>query len=387
MILLCLFLGVLLSLTNVSSSYAESPRAELYTMGPGNELFTRFGHAVLCVTTESWSPALCFNYGTTDFSRPVGLTWDVLLGRAEFYVAVYRIDDMLMAYRSQDRTVYRQTLPLSNEQVLRLAEKLDEDTQPDNRTYLYDHFLDNCSTKPRDLIDDVSGGLLASMKRSENPTYRELVDEGLGGSWLLMFLGDLCLGRRLDRVTTPYEAMFLPRVLRGSVTERLGSVPETVYARKAPLQPSRPKAARVSTWLFMMSFAAITSTVILWGPARLATAARIFVGLIWGAQGALLLFLAVVSSSPEIRYNENLLVFFVTDFLLAVGRPKLIVWYARIRVAELMLVGVLAAAGVLIQPIWPFWCAAIVPLLAVAILAFNRSRLRWLFSSRSAPWV
>lgn len=384
MILLCVFLGVLLSLTNVSSSYAESPRADLYTMGPGNDLFSRFGHAALCVATESWSPALCFNYGTTDFSRPVRLTWDVLRGRAEFYVAVYTIDDMLMAYQSQDRTIYRQTLPLSDEQVLMLAEKLDYDTHPDNRSYRYDHFLDNCSTKPRDLIDNVSGGLLASMKRSENPTYRELVDEGLGGSWLLMFLGDLCLGRRLDRVTTPYEAMFLPRELRGAVTERLGSLPVTVYARKTPFQPIRPKAARLYTWLIMVGFAATTSIAILWGPIRLATLTRVFVGLTLGALGSLLLFLAVASSAPEIRFNENLLVFFATDFLLVTGRPKLIAWNTRLRVIALGLVGALGAAGVLIQPLWPFWWAAIAPLLA---LVLSHNRRRRLSSSRSSPWA
>jgi hypothetical protein len=363
---LFLVLGLVLCGTNLSLSHAETPQAELYTMGPGEELFTRFGHAALCVTTESWTPALCFNYGTTDFSRPVGLTWDVLRGRAEFFVSVQRLDDMLIAFQSQDRTIYRQTLPLSNEQVLRLARELNEDAQPENRAYLYDHFLDNCSTKPRDLIDGVTGGVLATMNRSENPTYRELVDEGLGHRWLLMFFSDLLLGRRLDHVTTPYEAMFSPRALRGAVAERFGSAPVTVYARQAPLPPVDAEAARLWTWLLMIGFAATTSAAIAWGSIRLATAARVFVGLTLGALGTLTLFMAIASPEPGIRYNENLLVFLATDFLLVTGRWKLISWNARLRVVELGLVGVLAAAGVLIQPLWPFWCAALAPLVAVA---------------------
>jgi hypothetical protein len=345
-------------------------------MGPGDELFTRFGHAALCVTTESWSPALCFNYGTTDFSRPVGLTWDVLLGRAEFFVSVQRLDDMLASFQSQDRTIYRQILPLSDEQVLRLARKLAEDAQPENSGYIYDHFLDNCSTKPRDLIDGVTDNALATMERSENLTYRELVDEGLGHSWLLTFAHDIYLSRRLDHVTTLHEAMFLPRVLRDAVTERLGSVPVTVYARQAPLPPIDAKAARFYTWLFLMVLAAAASVAILWGSVRLATAARTLVGLTFGAQGTLLLFMAVVSPMPEIRYNELLLVFLATDFLLATRRPKLVSWMARLRVVELGLVAALAAAGVLIQPLWPFWCAALAPLLAVA-LANSRIKKRY----------
>jgi hypothetical protein len=360
-------LGFLLCLVNVTASIAETPRAELYTMGPGDELFNIFGHAALCVETEAWSPALCFNYGTADFSRPVGLTWDVLRGRAEFYVAVYRIDDMLMAYKSQDRTVYRQILPLSTEQVLKLAEKLDDDSQPDNRDYLYDHFFENCSTKPRDLIDSVTGGVLGEMRRAENPTYRELVDEGLGRSWLLMFLGDLFLGRRLERVATPYESMFLPRELREAVAEGLGSLPTIVYSREASVRPIRPEAARSYTWLLMVGFAGLTSIAIGRRKTLLFKVARVIVGWALGGLGVLLLFLAVASSAPEIRYNENLLVFLATDFLLVTSKRALIAWYAKLRVFELALVGLLAVAGVFVQPLWPFWLAAMVPLLALAV--------------------
>jgi hypothetical protein len=77
--------------------------------------------------------------------------------------------------------------------------------------------------------------------------------------------------------------------------------------------------------------------------------------------------MAVVSPMPEIRNNELLLVFLATDFFLVTGRRKLVSWMARLRVVELGLVGVLAAAGVLIQPLWPFLCAAFATLLAVAV--------------------
>jgi hypothetical protein len=367
-----LFLGFILYLMNVAASVAETPRAELYTMGPGDELFNTFGHAALCVETEAWSPALCFNYGTADFSRPVGLTWDVIRGRAEFYVAVYRIDDMLMAYQEQDRTVYRQVLPLSTEQVLRLAERLSDDSQPENRTYIYDHFVENCSTKPRDLIDGVVEGTLSEMQRSENPTYRALVDEGLGHSWLLTFLNDLCLGRRLDRMTTYHEAMFLPRELREAVAEGLGSVPTTVYSRQAPRRQTRPKTARFYTWLLMMGFAVTTSIAIGRRKSRLSKAMRTFVGWTLGGVGTLLLFLAAASSAPEIRHNENLLVFLATDLLLATNWETVVAWYVRIRVAALTLVGLLALLGVLVQPLWPFWLAAMAPLVAVAVFYPSR---------------
>jgi hypothetical protein len=84
--------------------------------------------------------------------------------------------------------------------------------------------------------------------------------------------------------------------------------------------------------------------------------------------------MAILSPEAEIRYNENLFLFFSTDLLLVSGKKKLIGKYARFRIAELGLVGLLAAAGMLIQPLWPFWCMALAPVAAVAIRNANSIR-------------
>lgn len=354
-------------------SHAQTHRAELYTMGPGDDLFTKFGHAALCVSIRGRSPALCFNYGTTDFSRPVGLTLDVLRGRAEFFVSVVEEGNMLNAFQRQDRTIYRQTLPLSDEQVLRLARRLDKDALPENRAYVYDHFLDNCSTKPRDLIDDVTGGSLSSMSGGgKNPTFRELVDERLGYSWLLVSMSDLFLGRRLDRETTLYEAMFLPRELREAVSQQLGSTPDIIYTRRAPLPPSNAQAARRLTGFLTTGLAVTVCLAIVWGSVRVSSVAGIVARLTLGGLGALLLFMVVASPEPEIRYNENLLVFLPTDLLFATGRRKWIRLYTWLRIGELGLVGALAAVGALLQPLWPFWFAASGLVAAIILRSTNR---------------
>ncbi len=341
-------------------TFAQS-RADLYTMGPGEELFTKFGHASLCVTLSGQDTTFCYNYGVTDFSRPVGLTLDVLRGRAEFFVVYTTEHQMLGAYEYDDRTVYRQTLPFSEEQVFRLAQKLDDDAQPENRGYIYDHFLDNCSTKPRDLIDEITGGALSSMTTGENLTYREMVDASLGYSRIITFGSDLFLGRRLDRETTLYEAMFLPRVLRDAVETRLGIAPEVVYARQKPLSTPDAGAARRWNWFVLVGIALAASITILWGSARVASVAKTVTGCTFGGLGAILLLVALVSPEHEMRFNENLLVFLATDFIFITGRRTLIEWYGRFRVVALGLVGVMSAAGVLLQPLWPFWVAVFLP--------------------------
>jgi hypothetical protein len=139
-----------------------------------------------------------------------------------------------------------------------------------------------------------------------------------------------------------------------------------VYERESPLPSTDAQAARRWTWFLVIGFSAITSATIVWGSTRIAAAARAFVGVTLGSLGILLLFMAIASPVPEIRYNENLLVFLATDLLMVTGRRNLIVWNARLRVVGLGLIAVLALGGVLIQPLWPFWCAAFAPLVAVA---------------------
>lgn len=359
-----LALSFLLLIAQGPATYAQS-RADLYTMGPGEELFTKFGHASLCVTLSGQDATLCYNYGVTDFSRPVGLTLDVLRGRAEFFVAYTTEHQMLGAYQYDDRTVYRQTLPFSEEQVFRLAQKLNDDTQPENRTYIYDHFLDNCSTKPRDLIDEIVGGALSSMTGGENLTYREMVDASLGYSRLLTFGSDLFFGRTLDKVTTPYEAMFLPRVLRDAVEKQLGIAPEIVYVRQKPLPIPDVGAARRWNWFVLVGIALAASLTILWGSARVASVTRIVSGCTLGGVGTLLLLVAVISPEREMRFNENLLMFLATDLFFITSRRTLIEWYGRFRVGALGLVGVLSAAGVLLQPLGPFWFAVFLPIASI----------------------
>jgi hypothetical protein len=293
---------------------------------------------------------------------------DVLRGRAEFFVSVVEEGDMLGAFQAEDRTIYRQELPLSEEQVSRLARKLLDDARPENRAYVYDHFLDNCSTKPRDLIDAVAGGVLSSTPSNESPTtYREWVDEKLGYSTLLIALSDLLLGRRLDHSISPYEAMFLPMLLREAVSRRIGAEPETVYARRAPLPPSNASVARLRIGLLLLVCAVTACLTLLWGSERFAAAARIVAGIALGGVGTLLFLMVIVSPEPEIRYNENLLVFLPTDLFFVSARRRLLHVYAVMRIFELGLVGALAAAGILLQPLLSFWLAASPPVAGVAL--------------------
>jgi hypothetical protein len=83
----------------------------------------------------------------------------------------------------------------------------------------------------------------------------------------------------------------------------------------------------------------------------------------------LLWTLAIVSSIPGVRWNENVLVLVPLDIVLpflALDRRRR---YARVRVAGLLLVSALCAVGVLHQPLWIPILSALLPL---SIIAFDQ---------------
>jgi hypothetical protein len=357
---------VALAMTAAGQARAEAPTIELVTMGPGDDAFSRFGHAALCVSRGARA-ARCFNYGTTDFSTPGPLTWAFLRGRARFWLSTVPRPLMLEAYAADERTVYSQVLPLDERAARDLARRVTADLAPEHRTYLYHHFRDNCSTRLRDHVDAVTGGALREgADRPFARTYRDVVREGFSPDRALLVLSEVVPGRALDRRPTTWEAMFLPDVLRAEVARRLGARPETIVARRAPLPRGDPRGGRVALAGGGLGLGAFTLATGRTGRRRLRAAV---VGIPLGLLGLALLVLAVVSTLPELRYNELLTVLWPTDLALPALPAALARRYVHVRLGTLAVVALASAAGLFAQPL-----AA--PLLLVAVpfaaLAFSR---------------
>jgi Domain of unknown function (DUF4105) len=233
------------------SLFAAPPRIALYTIGPGDDLFSQFGHAALCVVGEGLpGGGACYNYGTADFSRPIGLGWEVVRGRAQFWVSVSDVRDTVLAFESENRTIYRQVLPLDADQVMAVSRALYRDGAPENRVYVYNHFLDNCSTRPRDHIDHATHGALRNVSLPDVGTYRDYALEGLvGASIALVPAGDFIMGRWVDQRIDAYQAMFIPDVLREGVEKALGVHPEIVYQRSGELRRPSVASGRLLAWI------------------------------------------------------------------------------------------------------------------------------------------
>jgi hypothetical protein len=345
------------------------PVVELYTMGQGALIFEKFGHAALCVgRSTGWRKAICYNYGTTDFEALVPLFWGFLRGRSEFWVSTSSRGRTVRDYRAADRTLYRQVLPLAPEQARELDSLLRENALEENRYYQYHHYLDNCSTRVRDLIDRVTGGALSAKSAApgEHPTYRQLTRTGFAGDLWLLLLSDVMLGRAADAPPSSYGAMFLPDELRAQVEARLGVKPTIIYERRGPPFTSDPGLG--GRWLFAVLALALAAPIAAARRSgrheRLAVAVAVFpLALI----GILLWIVAVASSLPELRWNEVLLVFLPLDAALPFLPPLWRTRYAAARVGMLVLIALLLAVGLFRQPLWFTLLTPLVPMLLVAL--------------------
>jgi hypothetical protein len=351
-------------LDGVPREVPRAPTIDLYTLGLGEEWVERWGHSAICVSWPDHRRDRCYNYGTTSFTELGAMVWGFLRGRSIFWVSTSRPQRMIDSYRRYDRTIERQRLPLTPDQARELAAALAHDARRENRYYHYHHYKDNCTTRLRDFVERYSAGALGRGATGRYPTLRELSRAGWAEIPLLLYLSDVLIGREIDRTPTPYEAMFLPLVLRDQVERVLGVAPEVIYARRGPPIGTSPSGR----WPLFALFALLALPVVAARRAgrfeRLALAwalipSLVLAVLIWG--------IVLVSPVPELRWNELALVFLPTDLLLVVGPRGLRRRYALGRALELGALSIGAALGVLRQPIEPFVLIALVAIVAVMI--------------------
>lgn len=139
-------------------SQPQDLAVSLVTFGPGDTLTEWWGHTALVVEDKRLNHARLYNFGMFSFSE--GFVHRFVQGRLEFWVADDSVGGTFNLYRHLNRDVRIQELDLSPEQALAIAKALGTHVLPENRTYLYHHYNDNCSTRPRDILDAAIGGQL-----------------------------------------------------------------------------------------------------------------------------------------------------------------------------------------------------------------------------------
>ncbi len=311
----------------------------LVTMGPGSNIWDRFGHNAIWIRDPDSRINQLYNYGIYDFNAE-NFVLRFIQGRM-----LYRMGsgdpDVTFRYFSEraNRSVWVQELNLTPAQRIELRDFLLWNDRPENQEYRYDYYYDNCSTRVRDALDRVLGGVI-QRQTEETPAgttlrfhTRRLTTNNVWYYTGLM----IALGPMVDKPITVREEMFLPMSLRDhlrgiSVTGPDGNPEPLIASERTVYESTRPPSDEAPpSWtlaylaagivlaglLFWLAGAGVASKRSRVAFASVSTAWMLVVGVL----GAVLFGLVVATDHASAYWNENLFLFNPLSLALALTVP------------------------------------------------------------------
>ena len=363
---------------DIANAPGAELRVDLYTYGPGEIYWERFGHDALVLTDVRDGQAIAFNYGLFDFNEK-NFIFNFARGRMNYLAAAWPASDDLTTYEGEGRWIVAQRLNLTPDQRARLRDFLVWNVQPANARYRYDYYIANCTTRLRDALNDVlDGALRPQMQKPLRAfTYRSQTDRLMAGQPWLMLVLDLGLGPFADQPLNGWSGSFLPaqlmqtlRSVRTPAGEPLVTSDTRLAEARIPSPPDTPPDLR---WplLAVGLFCGIALALAGWFR-RCSRAARYgfafggaLYALLAGIAGVGMTILWVFTAHRAAWANQNLLLFDPLALLLIPGMLKLARSDARVSRLVFVLVFLMTLA-------------------AIAALIVNLTG--WL-TQRNLPWI
>lgn len=303
-------------------SRPEDLRVSVVTFSPGDTLTEWWGHTALVVEDTKLNHGRLYNYGMFSFDE--GFVHRFVQGRLEFWVADDSISGTYRLYQFLKRDVRIQELNLLPEQAEQLAKALGNNVLPENRVYLYHHYNDNCSTRPRDLVDAAFGGqLLEYEKQPSKLTLRELTRRYSRVNVPMSLILDYLQNDELDGPATFKQAAFLPDELEkhlsalqvkrpdGSVVPAVKTQWNFYKSDRAP-PPDEPPNFIPAILAFSIALGGLALGLGHWGrtgkrlPRVLLGLLNVLLGLSWGSLGVFLFIVGLFTNHTVAHRNENL---------------------------------------------------------------------------------
>jgi hypothetical protein len=207
-ILICFF-SVIKNTAQVNLSvYSE---ISIVTSGPGKELYEKFGHTALRIKDPVLNLDLIYNYGVFDFNAP-NFYSNFAEGKMYYLLARYDFKYFLASYKKDKRWLKQQVLNLNQAEKQQFFNYLENNALPENATYLYDPFFDNCATKIRDISKSIlkDAVILTSDSIENDKTLRNLMNQEIDWNTWGNFGINLIAGTILDVKRNQLEYTYLP---------------------------------------------------------------------------------------------------------------------------------------------------------------------------------
>lgn len=311
---------------------SETSEISIITIGPGAELYDKFGHSAFRVQDSLNGVDVVFNYGAYDFDTP-NFYLKFAQGKLLYEIDAEYFDSFYRRYVAQNRWMKQQTLNLTLSEKQAVSEYLWNNLKPENKKYKYDFFFDNCATKIRDVVEEVLGNKLEFKEDhiKEELTFRQLIQQNLqANSWGSLGI-DVALGAVIDRKAKPIEYQFLPHYVyegaANAVIKKNGTseslVKKTTNLYKNSLTPTENNFL----WspLFVFGLLGLLIVFITYRDFKQKTRSRYLDTLIFlftGLVGIFLLLLWFATDHTATANNYNLLWAFPISIVLIVAISK-----------------------------------------------------------------
>ncbi|MBQ6078887.1 MAG: DUF4105 domain-containing protein [Muribaculaceae bacterium] len=351
----------------------DSVRVSLVTFYPGSEPHNIWGHSEIRV--QQGPIDLYFNYGVFDFQAPAFM-WRFMLGQTDYLcIPVPR------AYATmgmEERRMVEQELNLPQDRALAVRDFLWNNAKPENRTYRYKFLSDNCSTRPRDIIEMAAGESLqypafspssaltgispqAGEESDTSVTYRDILAHYCRNYAWERFGIDLVLGWDIDTVIDQRATMFIPMLLMDAVAGATitvdGVTMPLVKATTVPIDKSTQGNVRPPTpwYLHPLTVAVLMLALTLlvsgrdWRRHDVSRWFDTVLFTIGGMAGCLLFFLVFFSTHEATSPNINIAWLHPLLLLLAV-----LPWFKKTQPAARWLHALNALVVALLMLAWPW---------------------------------
>ena len=214
----CTFLGIILMILplkaaaqdSLLTNAMDSVEVSLLTCSPHEEIYSLYGHTALRWHDLRTQEDLAFNWGVFNFKKPY-FVLRFVFGLTDYELGAVPMKYFMEEYRQVGSSVTEQILNLTAEEKRNLYLALVKNLQPENRIYRYNYFYDNCSTRPRDMIEQsVNGEVKYTEREGFTPSYRDMVRICTRNHPWATFGNDILLGVRADLATDRRQQEFLP---------------------------------------------------------------------------------------------------------------------------------------------------------------------------------
>lgn len=361
----------------VSNIYAQNnvahTRISILTCGPGDELYSLFGHTAIRIIDSNYHSDVVYNWGGFTFDQP-NFYLKFARGKLMYFSSADYFSDFMYEYITDKRNVYEQVLNVDSVTKKKILDAVYFNSTGDNRFYKYDFLLDNCTTRVKNIVfNSDKSAVINTRLVPDGTTARDMIHYYLErGNQLWTELGlDILLGSRMDKTVSNDEAMFLPEFFMKGLSDTQDSSYRLVTETKTIFKGNDPPTA---TWKFFpLTIVAIVCALLFFisslNSAWAKSVMRFFdmvLLYVTGLIGLLLLFMWFGTDHTVCKNNLNLFWALPTNFIAAFLMIKKPMWLSTYFLITTIITALFLAA-------W-FWLPQQlnIALLPVILLLLNR---------------